>query len=139
MARFRLEIAAATDKAALFAIHELLFREQITQIWGWDHARQRAAFEEEWNRVETWIIHDDGGLAGYLQKERHSDHIYVLNLALVPQSQGCGIGGDVIEILKTEAQMEGLSLRLSVFLINERALAFYLRHGFQVEETSSTS
>lgn len=139
MARFRLEKPAATDKTALFAIHELLFKEQITQVWGWDDAWQRANFDEEWERVETLAIHDATGLAGYLQTERHPDHIYVLNLALLPGSQGCGIGGEVMGILKDEARKLGTSLRLSVFPTNERTLAFYLRHGFRVEESTATS
>ena len=138
MVRFRLEKAAATDKAALFAIHELLFKEQISLIWGWDEAWQRANFDEEWERVETLAIHDGTGMAGYLQTERHPDHIYVLNLALLPASQEHGIGGGVIEILKEEARSLETSLRLSVFHINERALSFYLRHGFQIQESTDT-
>ncbi len=138
MARFRLERPAATDKAALFAIHELLFKDEITHVWGWDDAWQRANFDEEWERVETLAIHDGTGLAGYLQTERHPDHIYVLNLALLPGSQGCGIGSEIIGLLKEEARGLGISLRLSVFHINERALAFYLRHGFRIAESTDS-
>ncbi|RYD36226.1 MAG: N-acetyltransferase [Verrucomicrobiaceae bacterium] len=138
MARFRLEKAAASDKTALFAIHELLFKDQITKVWGWDGGWQRANFDEEWERVETLVIRDETGLAGYLQKERHPDHIYVLNLALLPGSQGNGIGGEVMGLLKEEARTLGKCLRLSVFHINERALAFYLRHGFHIRESTAT-
>lgn len=138
MARFRLERPAAEDKAALFAIHELLFKEEITRVWGWDDAWQRANFDEEWERVETLAIHDGTGLAGYLQTERHPKHIYVLNLALLPGSQCCGIGGEIIGLLKEEARGLGTSLRLSVFHINGRALAFYLRHGFRIVESTDS-
>jgi ribosomal protein S18 acetylase RimI-like enzyme len=120
----------------VFAIHELLFKEQISSVWGWDDAWQRANFDEEWERVEMLAIHDETGLAGYLQTEPHPDHIHVLNLALLPVSQGRGIGSGVMEILKGEARKRGTCLRLSVFLTNERALAFYLRHGFRIQEST---
>ena len=139
MSGFRIRPAMLFDQPALFAIHETLFRDDISRIWGWDDRSQLENFHKEWNEVETLVIHQEGRLAGYIQKAIHPDHIYVLNLAVMPEHQSRGIGAHVLAMLQEEARAQGKELRLSVFKINPRALTFYLRHGFVVNEVTETS
>lgn len=138
MSRMEIKSAEISDQPRLFAAHVELFRDQIERIWGWDDERQLANFHLEWDEVETLTIHRDGCLAGYIQKRIHPDHLYLLNLAILPGFQGRKIGSTVIALLQQEAQQQGKELRLSVFKINERAFSFYLRNGFEVTEVTET-
>ena len=139
MSGIGIRTAVLADQPALFAIHETLFRDDISRIWGWDDRSQLENFHKEWNEVETLVIHHDGQLAGYIQKAIYPDHFYVLNLAVVPAYQSRGIGAHALAMLREEAMAQGKELRLSVFKINPRALSFYLRHGFVVNEVTETS
>ena len=82
MSGIGIRTAVLADQPALFAIHETLFRDDISRIWGWDDRSQLENFHKEWNEVETLVIHHDGQLAGYIQKAIYPDHFYVLNLAV---------------------------------------------------------
>ena len=139
MSRIEIRTAAISDQPSLFAIHEALFRDQISRIWGWDDTWQLENFHREWDEVQTLTIHQDDRLAGYLQKRIYPDHIYLLNLAIMSGFQGRKVGGTVLALLQGEARQQEKELRLSVFKINERAFSFYLRHGFEVTEVTGTS
>lgn len=129
---------AAGDKELLFHLHELLFREEIDRIWGWDDERQREGFSKEWDMMNTRTIHVGGSLAGYVQTRPELDHIYLLNLALYPKFQGHGSGSLVIQRLQQEAAAMNIPLRLNVFKTNGRAHALYLRHGFIFTNEAAT-
>lgn len=52
-------------------------------------------------------------------------------LAIFPAYQGVGIGGEVIEWLRNEAQPHARNLWVVVSAFNTDAQRFYRRHGFQ--------
>lgn len=132
--------AAEEDREPLFAMHGQLFRAMIEEIWGWDDGWQRENFAKEWAEVETSVIERGGQRLGYLQVRWREDPAegYVLNFALLPEHQARGIGTRVMEGLQRRAQEARLPLRLSVFRTNPRALAFYQRLGFRIEETTDS-
>src|ERR1700730_7180573 len=71
----------------------------------------------------AWIAEADGRIVAMLVlSERYVDHLYV-----EPSHQGRGIGGRLLALAKS-SRPEGL--RLYTFQRNERARAFYERHGF---------
>lgn len=131
-----LEIKPATDadQATLFALYEQLFRGYIEPIWGWDEAWQIENFRKEWRDARTSTLHTDDGLVGYLQTVEHPDNVHVLMLAIRPEHQGKQLGSQVMAMLKRR----NMTLRLNVFKINPRALSFYLRDGFMIQEETPT-
>jgi ribosomal protein S18 acetylase RimI-like enzyme len=56
---------------------------------------------------------------------------YIELLALFPEAQGRGHGGTIIEWLATRAATEAANLWVATSEVNDRALAFYWRHGFE--------
>jgi ribosomal protein S18 acetylase RimI-like enzyme len=58
--------------------------------------------------------------------------LYLHELQLLPQYQGCGLGAEVLRALLQEASDQALSVSLSVAGGNPRARHFYERHGFHV-------
>ncbi len=56
---------------------------------------------------------------------------YVELLALFPEAQGRGHGGAFIEWLAKQAATEAANLWVVTSEVNDRAFAFYRRHGFE--------
>ncbi len=58
---------------------------------------------------------------------------YLSNIAIFPPHQGRGLGSFLLQVVEKEAQNSGNSwLVLDVERENVRALAFYLRNGYEV-------
>lgn len=90
------------------------------------------------NKIETSIrdytvIWVDGKKAGYYHFCPEEEGFYELDdLYLFPEFQGRGIGSEVIR--SCCAAVSG-SVRLYVFIRNERAVSLYKRLGFQIVRT----
>lgn len=84
------------------------------------------------------MIEHDGRKIGYVQTELRDEppQLYVLNLAIVPEYQGRGIGSRVMACLMQRGADSGRPVRLNVFAENEGALRFCRRLGFDTEGTS---
>jgi len=124
--------ARSDEYEAIFSLHEALFKEGIERIWGWDDARQRENFAEEWRSVRTRSLLFAERWIGYVQLKLETDCLYLLCLAVIPEFQGTGVGRSVMDELKKQAVTSGLPLRLSVFRSNPRAERFYQGLGFRV-------
>jgi GNAT superfamily N-acetyltransferase len=74
---------------------------------------------------------------GYVTIEANPDHLRLRKMYLTAKAQGQGIGAEVLDMVRHEAKASGLPLRLSVLEPNRRALAFYLREGLHVTETTT--
>jgi len=83
--------------------------------------------EELLSRAETFVaVEPDGTVVGLMSLEGDDlDQLYVH-----PDHFGRGIGSRFVELAK-ERRPSGLGLY--TFQVNERARAFYERHGFRVE------
>ena len=73
--------------------------------------------------LQVRVAEVDGQVAGFAAtKGDWLDHLYVS-----PEYQGIGVGSRLLDDAK---RIAGASLQLYVFQRNQRARAFYLRHGF---------
>ena len=61
--------------------------------------------------------------------DRSGDEIHLVDIALLPEFRGQGIGTRLLEVVQTEAEAAGLPVGLSVAKDN-RALNLYGRLGF---------
>src|SRR5262249_27391089 len=80
------------------------------------------------------IIQLDRTDIGVIGVERHSDHWFLEKLYLLPAYQNQGLGGSLLERLKSETAFAQLALRLTVLEVNP-ARRFYERHGFVLVRT----
>ncbi len=76
------------------------------------------------------IVAIDGQPAGRLYVDRNEGEIRVVDIALLPEYRGRGIGTYLLESLLVEAQTAGKPVRLHVEPFN-RALHLYERLGFR--------
>lgn len=70
-------------------------------------------------------------------KEAEDDEYFISNVAVLPESQGRGIGRQLLAWAERRAREQGFGkLALSVDVENERARALYTRTGFEVVHTA---
>ena len=77
------------------------------------------------------VIEVDGQPAGRLYVDRRPTDIRIVDIALLPQFRGAGIGRRLIEGLQDEASASGRSVSIHVEIHN-RAAELYGRLGFVV-------
>ena len=127
-----LKPADKSDAHFLAALEAEVMQAHATALWGHYQPAELSSFDI----AATRVIYRADRQIGYATVEVNPDHLHLRKLYLTPAAQGGGIGAEVLAMIQTEATAIGLPLRLSVLTPNSRALAFYLREGLQVAETT---
>lgn len=127
-------IATPEDSEFAYQVKKAAFREYVEQVWGWDEAEQRALHEGRFESQSFQIIQVGATDVGILCCDDKGDHLKLNQLFILPQFQGQGIGGAVIQDLLGK----GAPVRLGVMKVNMRAIRFYERLGFRAVTESGT-
>jgi ribosomal protein S18 acetylase RimI-like enzyme len=91
-------------------------------------------YRENYTTAEFLVIEDEGRAAGRLYVDRWTDEIRLMDIALLPEHRGKGLGTQLLRDLQVEAKAAGKPLRIHVERMNP-ALGLYQRLGFrQVED-----
>lgn len=91
---------------------------------------QRGEYFARFPDADYRVILVGGRPAGRLWVARTPTQIRLLDIALLPEFRGRGVGARLVLELEGEARRAGLPLRHMVFQLNEGALRFYERLGF---------
>ena len=83
---------------------------------------------------QSLIILHHGDAVGWLLLAALPFEIRLIEIMVAGTMQGMGIGSGVIREVLESARAQGLPLRLSVNVTNERAVKLYLRLGFRPVE-----
>jgi ribosomal protein S18 acetylase RimI-like enzyme len=94
---------------------------------------QQAAYRGAFPNARHSIILCDGEPAGRLLVARTDEGLRLVDISLLPERRGAGVGAALIKELQDEAGREGVPLRLQVLKTNP-ALRLYERLGFKVTE-----
>ena len=95
---------------------------------------QRAYYGENYPKASFQIIEREGWPVGRLYVDRWENEIRIVDITLLPEFRGSGIGTKLLQELKDEARRAGKALTIHVERFN-RALALYQRLGFrQIED-----
>ncbi len=95
---------------------------------------QHKYYQEQFPRAAYDLILIDSEPAGRLYVDRREDEIRLIDIALLPERRGGGLGGAILERILGEAAADRKPVRIHVEH-NNRALALYHRLGFrQIEE-----
>lgn len=146
-AHFTLRPAEPRDEAFLFALYAST-REEEMSAWGWDEAQKQAFlrlqfrgqqqhYQTAYQGADHSIIMIAGRAAGRLMTLRTESEIRLVDIALLPEDRGKGIGERLMRDLQQQARESGIPLRLHVERFN-RAARFYERLGFRVIEDRGT-
>jgi ribosomal protein S18 acetylase RimI-like enzyme len=110
----------------------------------WDDAQKEAFLRAQFDAQDAWyreayadvsfeIILVDGERAGRLYLHRGPSEIRIVDIALVPEHRGDGVGTSLLRDLLAEADESGKSVTIHVERMNP-ALRFYERLGFGLAE-----
>ncbi|MEY2550149.1 MAG: hypothetical protein QOG12_293, partial [Verrucomicrobiota bacterium] len=94
---------------------------------------QSAYYAANYPDASFQIIERDGWPVGRLYVDRWEKEIRIVDITLLPEFRGSGIGTKLLRDLQAEARAAGKSLTIHVERFN-RALALYQRLGFRQTE-----
>ncbi len=131
--------ARAEDEAFLRAVYASTRAEEMA-LTGWNTAQQEAFlsmqfdaqrqyYSEHFPDAEYSVLSVENQAAGRLIVDRSGPAILLMDIALLPEYRGLGIGTRLIQDLQAEATMAGKPIRLHVEQFN-RAWHLYERLGF---------
>jgi ribosomal protein S18 acetylase RimI-like enzyme len=114
------------------------------QLVSWDAAQKEAFVRSQfalqthhyrkfYSEAAFLIIAMDGQPVGRLYLDRSSGYILVIDIALLPEHRGAGIGGRLMRDVLSEAEGQHKSVRIHVER-NNPALRLYERLRFRVIE-----
>ena len=90
---------------------------------------QHLDYQARFNDADFLIVDLDRVAIGRLYVHRRSDEIRIIDIALLPEQRGKGIGTWLMSDILQEAQRIGKPVRIHVEQLN-RALGWYERLGF---------
>lgn len=134
-------VSAEEDTAFLFEVY-LKTRKAEVMSWGWSekqeleflrlqfHCRQHS-YRQHYPMAESKIIVSKSLKMGYVLTARTERELVLVDIALLPDYQGQGVGTAFIKSLQQEASCRALPLCLCV-LNGSPAKRLYDRLGFQV-------
>lgn len=129
----------ADDQDFLFELYASTRADEIAPF-GWPPAQQEAFLRMQFTAQQRWygmtyaqaehqIIEQDGAAIGRMIVFRQQPAAVLVDIALLPEHRGQGIGGDLIRQLIQQCDQQKLPLRLQVLKTNP-ALRLYERLGF---------
>ena len=139
--RLILRSVAPSDDAFLFRLYASTRKEEL-DAWGWDDEQRKAFLEMQFRaqhmsyraqfpNADHQIILKDDQPIGRIMVTRTDDEFRLVDIALLWESRGSGIGTQLVRALVEEASRAGKPLRLTVLRTNPAA-RLYERLGFTV-------
>ncbi|MEM9304964.1 MAG: GNAT family N-acetyltransferase [Pseudomonadota bacterium] len=104
--------------------------EQKADFLAFQFTAQHTHYQEHFAAASFDVVEVDGVAAGRLYVERREDEIRLIDIALLPDFRGRGIGSELLGDLIDEAIRAALPLRIHVEH-NNPAMRLYQRLGFE--------
>jgi ribosomal protein S18 acetylase RimI-like enzyme len=130
--------AGAEDEPFLLALFESTLdtaalpqvsREALVQM---QYAARRSTYSRQFPGSEQLLILTGQDRAGAFTILREPHEVRLIDMALLPEYRGSGIGTQLLRMLMEEAATAGKPLRLSVAMTNIDAIRLYRRLGFRL-------
>lgn len=135
-AAFTLRQASIDDAPLFYDVIDRTMRELIVATWGaWSESRVQEESREDSSSPNAQVILVGNVAVGVLLVERHSTHIQLEQIYLLPEYQCLGIGTALINSLVAEAEQHKIPIRLRVMAVNPTK-RFYEQFGFVVTEVT---
>jgi len=103
--------------------------DRISEFLSMQHQAQQQFYRNDYQHADDDIILVAGQPGGRLIVDRRENEIRCVDLALLLQHRGAGVGSFLIKKLQEEARRANKPLRLQVIRFN-RAVALFERLGF---------
>ena len=124
--------ATPEDKEFLYCLNRAAYEDLVRKQFGeWDEAWQRQYFERKWEPQKYEIVEQAGRRIGALSVLRTNEEVRILEIQLLPEFQGRGIGSELLQREFRYADARAVPVRLQVLREN-RAKTLDERLGFQI-------
>ena len=133
-----LRTATQNDSSFAFEIKKAALAEYVRETCGWDEDEQSKLHEQRFRPSATRIIMYQEKDIGLLTTRETDDHLQLLQLFLLPEVQGKGIGSLVLIEVLSEARRARRVVTLRVLKSNPRARKFHEHHGFSLAGETET-
>lgn len=140
----RLRPVGDDDREFLYLVYASTREEELRRV-PWDDAQkenflrfqfhaQRTYYDQHFADAEFSIVEYRGKPVGRLYLDRREDEIRLVDIALLSEHRGKGIGGELMADVLAEGERKGLLVRIHVEH-NNPAMRLYQRLGFEkIEE-----
>ena len=136
---YTLRKAIISDRNMIYELKKSSIRFYVEEIWGWDEDYQVKDFDNDFKSIgQFYVIEDDNRFIGFLQVYEHDKYIELVEIHLVPEVRGFGIGSSIIKSTICDAKNTDRTVRLGCFRKNLGAKSLYMRLGFEkIAETET--
>lgn len=142
-ARIALRPATPDDEEFLVRVYGSTRAEELERVpWSDEQkdafvrmqfAAQDAHYRAYYEGAEFFVVMRDDEPIGRLYLHRRQDELRIVDIALLPEARGDGIGTALLERVFADADAAGVPVRIHVEVFN-RAMRLYERLGFSVVE-----
>lgn len=144
----KLRAVLPEDEEFLFQIYAATRREEVA-AWGWDPVQQglflkmqfrgqQQAYEMMFRDMDHSLILLNEHPVGRILIASINQTIRLIDIAVLPEYRGNGVGSCVLQDLVVKAETEGIPVQLQVQKNNLQAIQLYQRLGFLTIGESST-
>lgn len=109
--------------------------EQREEFLRWQFDAQHAHYQEHYPDCEFLVVEQGGDAIGRLYVDRWPEEIRLVDIALLPEHRGGGMGTNLLHALLDEGRREGLPVSIHVEA-NNPAMGLYQRLGFEHVDTN---
>ena len=136
---YKIRFATPDDYDLIYALKTESIRPYVEKIWGWDEDYQKKDFDGDFSHMDQFnVIEIDGRFVGFVQYYFDYPYFEVVEIHLLPEFRGKGIGSDILQYLQKVCIGQDRKIRIGCFKENHRAKALYQKLGFmQIEETET--
>lgn len=128
---YKLRLATNQDFEFLRRLHRETLKPYVTELWGWDEARQEKLLRERFDPAKLQVIQQARLDVGVLHIDRRPTELFLANILILPGSQGVGLGTAIVRDLMAEARRLNVPITLTVLRPNP-ARKFYEKLGFTI-------
>ena len=135
----KIRFATPDDHDLIYALKTESIRPYVEKIWGWDEDYQKKDFDGDFSNMEQFHVIEVGGkFVGFVQYYFEYPYFEVVEIHLLPEYRGKGIGSDILQYLQKVCIAQDRKIRIGCFKENHRAKALYQKLGFmQIEKTDT--
>ena len=137
--KYLLREATIADHDIIYKIKKQSVQPYVEDIWGWDEDFQIKDFDCDYKNIDQFqVIELNDEFIGFLQVYVHDIYVELVEIHLLSDKRGLGIGSSIIKSIINYAIANNKIVRLGCFKKNFGAKSLYIRLGFkQVAETDN--
>lgn len=136
MDQITLHQSKSSDVESLANLRAIVLYDDLTRLGRFHEEKVRERFRDSFTPEHTWIIQAESTFIGCIAFKPLGEGYLLEHFYILPEYQGKGIGGQIMNHLLTQDHVAGSLVTLNV-LQGSSAKRLYERFGFKVDREDS--